>query len=283
MKAQFILKILLLVFLLCIIGVYLYFENNTLELSYYEVVDSKVGEEFDEFKIIQISDFHNTSSNKLQNSLIKNIKDEKPDIIVITGDFVDSRRTDVDISINFLKEIIDVAPIYYVSGNHESRIDEYVILKEEMLKLNVKILENEMDVIEKDGAFLELIGINDPAFSDNYDSISDEEIINEYLEDTLQVSGNFKILLSHRPEVFTTYVDNNIDLVFTGHAHGGQIVIPFIGPIFVPSEGFFPEYTSGMHTKDDTTMIISRGIGNSSFPFRINNNPELVVLTLKNK
>ena len=114
-------------------------------------------------------------------------------------------------------------------------------------------------------------------YEDDNNKINYELTISDYDK------NKYSILLSHRPELFETYVDNNINLVFTGHAHGGQIRIPFIGGIIAPNQGLFPKYTSGIFTKNETNMIVSRGIGNSLFPFRINNNPELVIVELNNK
>ena len=108
--------------------------------------------------------------------------------------------------------------------------------------------------------------------------ISDSEIVKVELDNT-----KYNILLSHRPELFDTYVEKKINLILTGHAHGGQIRIPFIGGIVAPNQGFFPKYTSGVIEKNKTTMVVSRGIGNSIIPLRINNRPELVVITLYNK
>ena len=93
----------------------------------------------------------------------------------------------------------------------------------------------------------------------------------------------YTILLSHRPELIDTYTEENFDLVLSGHAHGGQIRIPFLGGLVAPNQGFLPKYTSGIYEKNDTKMIVSRGIGNSIIPFRINNRPELVVINLQNK
>ena len=111
--------------------------------------------------------------------------------------------------------------------------------------------------------------------------VSDSEIIKTELSNLKYDKNQFSILLSHRPEVFNVYVDNKIDLVLTGHAHGGQIRIPFIGGLIAPNQGIFPKYTSGVFEEDATTMIVSRGIGNSILPYRINNRPELVIVTLK--
>ena len=92
--------------------------------------------------------------------------------------------------------------------------------------------------------------------------------------------STFTILLSHRPEKFESYVDQPLDLVFTGHAHGGQIRLPFIGGIVAPSQGWFPKYTDGLFEAGETTMVVNRGIGNSVFPLRVFNRPEIVEMTL---
>ena len=112
--------------------------------------------------------------------------------------------------------------------------------------------------------------------------ISDSEIIKVELDNAKYNEDKYSILLTHRPELFNTYVEREIDLILVGHAHGGQIRIPFIGGIVAPNQGFFPKYTSGIFEENKTAMVVSRGIGNSIFPFRINNRPELVVITLHN-
>lgn len=279
-KNQNRIKLLIIFVLVFFIVLYLYFENTTIQVSNYDIVNSAIPKEFENFKIIQISDFHNTSSNKLTNNLIKVLVEQKPNIIVLTGDCIDSYRTDINTAILFMKKIKDIAPVYFVSGNHESRVDEYTKLKEKMRKNNINILENRTEVLEINTSKINLIGIDDPTMVKNSKS-SDSEIILEELNKINFDKDNYNILLSHRPELFDTYVDNKIDLVLTGHAHGGQIRIPFIGGLVAPNQGLFPKYTSGKFIEEKTTMIVSRGIGNSIFPFRINNKPEVVVVNLK--
>lgn len=279
MKKKAIIIILIMVVLLCY---YLYFQNTELQVSSYDIVDSRIPKEFNEYKIVQVSDFHNTKSNKLTDDLVKEIKIQKPNIIVITGDLVDSRNTDIDVAISFIKKIKNIAPIYFVNGNHETRISKYSTLKEMLENEMVIVLENKTEVIEIDDAKINLIGINDPNMSYNPYALDSEKIKNELI-DTNYDKNNYSILLSHRPELFDTYVDNELDLVLTGHAHGGQVRIPFIGGLVSPNQGFFPKYTSGIIKEDNTNMIVSRGIGNSIIPFRVNNRPELVIVQLKVK
>ena len=277
-KITIIFSIICLLLILC--GIYFYFENTTLEVSTYQIASNKIPNEFNNYKIIQISDFHNNTSSKLTKKLIAEIKNQKPNIIVITGDLIDSTKTNVDIAIDMIKEIIEIAPVYYVTGNHEARTNEYDNLKSQMIELGVKILENEAQEIQLNNSTINILGINDPSFNKERD-ILDSEIVKNNMENIQYNKDNFTILLSHRPEVFKIYVEKNIDLVFTGHAHGGQIRLPFIGGIIAPNQGTFPEYTDGIYREKDTTMVVSRGIGNSIIPFRVNNRPELMIVELK--
>ena len=277
-KLIIIFSIICLLLILC--GTYFYFENTTLEVSTYQIASNKIPNEFNNYKIIQISDFHNNTSSKLTKKIVEKIKNQKPNIIVITGDLIDSTKTNVDIAIDMIKEIIEIAPIYYVTGNHEARTNEYDNLKSQMIELGVKILENEAQEIQLNNSTINILGINDPSFNKERD-ILDSEIVKSNMENIQYNKDNFTILLSHRPEVFKIYVEKNIDLVFTGHAHGGQIRLPFIGGIIAPNQGTFPEYTDGIYREKDTTMVVSRGIGNSIIPFRVNNRPELMIVELK--
>lgn len=272
--------ILLIIIAIILIIFYLYFENSVLSISIYKVKNKRIPKNFNNFKIAHISDFHNTTIKKLNKDLKSQIKKEKPDIIVITGDLIDSRNTKMEVAINLIKEIKKYGPVYYVPGNHESRIEKYKDFQEKLLNEGVKILLNKTEVIEINNEKINIAGIVDPAFINN--KKSNKEIINNNIKEANFNELNYTILLSHRPEYFKTYIENNIDLTLTGHAHGGQIRIPFIGGIISPGEGLFPKYTNGLHEKENKSIIISRGIGNSLFPFRINNRPELVIIELKN-
>lgn len=261
---------------------YLYCENNNLQISNYSITNNNFPVEFNNYKIVQISDFHNTKSKRLARDLVKEIKNQKPDIIVLTGDLIDANKEHMDISIDFIKEINNTAPIYFVTGNHEASINDYSELKNKLEENNVTILDNESQVIKKKSSEINIIGINDPTMKHSHYE-TDENIIEFELDSIDYNKDNYTILLSHRPELFEIYVDNDINLVLTGHAHGGQIRIPFIGGLIAPNQGLFPKYTNGKIEQDDTTMIVSRGIGNSILPFRINNRPELVLITLSSE
>lgn len=275
-------KFFLIIIIIILSVLYLYCENNNLQISNYSITNNNFPVEFNNYKIVQISDFHNTKSKRLAKDLVKEIKNQKPDIIVLTGDLIDANKEHMDISIDFIKEINNTAPIYFVTGNHEASINDYNELKNKLEENNVTILDNESQVIKKKSSEINIIGISDPTMKHSHYE-TDENIIEFELDSIDYNKDNYTILLSHRPELFEIYVDNDINLVLTGHAHGGQIKIPFIGGLIAPNQGLFPKYTNGKIEQDDTTMIVSRGIGNSILPFRINNRPELVLITLSSE
>lgn len=281
MERKKIIILLSIVILIVLLFFYINYENNSLQISNYEITNNKIPNEFNDYKIIQISDFHNTKSTKLTNTLVKEIENQKPNLILITGDLIDSRTKDINVAIDFVKKIKKCAPIYFVSGNHEARISDYSELKAKLRENDVIILDNKVDAIELNDSKIKVLGIDDPSMV-HESSITDKEIIKTEINYLEYDRNSFNILLSHRPELFNVYVENEIDLVLSGHAHGGQIRIPFIGGLVAPNQGLFPKYTSGKYMEQKTTMIVSRGIGNSILPYRINNKPELVIITLKN-
>lgn len=236
-------------------------------------VTANVPESFDSFKIGHVSDLHNTQLGRDNKRVIDELKAAKCDIIVITGDLVDSRRTDIDVAVKFVQEAVKLAPVYYVTGNHEARVGEdYALLREGLIDAGAAVLENKTVDIVKENDIITLIGLNDTGFDLSTG-------IDYQLDLIMPDNDNYKILLAHRPEYFDKY--NGVDLVLSGHAHGGQFRLPFIGGIFSPGQGFFPKYDSGLYEEHGKTMIVSRGLGNSLFPFRVNNNPELVIVSLK--
>ena len=126
-----------------------------------------------------------------------------------------------------------------------------------------------------------LIGVNDPSYQTDYLFGDSETVMNTKLEELLTENGEFTVLLSHRPELFDAYTDHGMDLVLSGHAHGGQFRLPFIGGLVAPNQGLFPEYDAGIYTENNTNMLVSRGVGNSILPFRINNRPEVILIELQ--
>jgi len=268
--------IILIIILIILFAVYLYLQNNYLSVTRHTIKSSKVPKEFNNYKIAHISDFHNLKSNYLTKSIIGNLKKEKIDIIVITGDLI--HQDNNTRALYLISKIRDISKVYYVRGNHEKRSNNYSNLEEGLLKNDVIILNNKKEEIKIDNKVINIIGVDDPFDKkEKKDTINILKSINNIKYD----KNKFTILLSHRPELFLTYVKANIDLVFTGHAHGGQVRLPFIGGLYAPNQGILPKYTSGLYKKNNTSMLVSRGLGNSGFPFRFNNRPNLIITTLK--
>lgn len=256
-------------------------QNKKLKVRKTTLKFDKLPQAFDNFKIAQVSDIHCDRVGHSDLSFIKKIKDFNPDIIVITGDVLDSYNNDMDIAYNILSQLAIIAPCYFVSGNHELRLpEEYEQLINIMKKLNITYMNNSNLLITKKNESINLVGVEDYNFFKNEDNLNHRANFIETLKE-LYSPDHFNILLSHRPEKFPIYADLKYELIFSGHAHGGQWRLPFIGGIFSPSQGFFPKYTNGNYVLEDSTIIVSQGLGNSSFPIRINNRIELVLATLK--
>lgn len=261
---------------------FFYLQNNLIHVTDITIQSPKLSKTFDGYKVVHLSDLHGKSFGKNQKSLVKKIKDLQPDLIVFTGDLVDSRRYKEEDSIGLIGQITELAPVYYVTGNHEWRSRSFSTLEKALIDNHVHVLHNTFDRIKKDKDEIYILGVDDPSLRDSW--MDEEETMKDHIEFSMKElpeEDGFKILLSHRPELFSLYSEYNIDLTFSGHAHGGQIRLPFIGGLVTPHQGFFPKYTAGMYTKNDAILIVSRGLGNSIFPQRIFNRPEIVMVTLK--
>ena len=267
--------------ILCL-GIWTLWGNIALEVNEYEIVSDRIPEAFAGFRIAQVSDLHNKDFGEGYGQLLTLLSQINPDIIVVTGDLIDSRHTDLDIALEFAWQAGKISRVYYVSGNHEARVPEYEDLKIGLVKAGVVILENQKVEITREGESITLMGIEDPSFQEDYLFGDSESIARQAIEDLKNESDGYTILLSHRPELFALYVETEMDLVFSGHAHGGQFRLPFIGGLVAPNQGLFPKYDAGQFTEENTTMIVSRGVGNSIIPIRFNNRPEIVLVTLRN-
>lgn len=269
------------VLLLIGLGIWTLWGNTALEVTEYEIVSDRIPHSFDGFTIAQISDLHNAEIGEGNARLIDRLSRTEPDMIVITGDLIDSRETDVEIAHGFVRQAMTLAPVYYVSGNHEARVREYEDLKMGLAEAGAVVLENQKVQIVRDGEYITLMGIDDPSFREDYLFGDADSVARQTITDLQAESDGFTILLSHRPELFDLYVETKMDLVFSGHAHGGQFRLPLLGGLVAPNQGFFPEYDAGQFSQENTAMIVSRGVGNSIIPIRFNNRPEIVVVTLR--
>ena len=255
--------------------------NTALELNRYIISSDRLPEAFDGYRIAHVSDLHNTEIGKDNEKLLAMLREADPDIIAITGDIIDSRNTDIDIALQFTKTAMEIAPCYYVTGNHEARVSEYDELKEGMIELGVVVLEDGRIELEQSKETITLLGVNDPSFQTDYLFGDSETVMQSKLQEIINEEDTYTILLSHRPELLEVYTESKVDLVLSGHAHGGQFRLPFVGGLVAPNQGLFPKYDSGLYTEENTNMIVSKGIGNSILPFRFNNRPEVILIELK--
>lgn len=272
-------------FYLIIVGillliVFFYHQNNSIEITKHTLKFSKLPKNFNQFTIIHITDLHNKKFGNKQNKLIRKISNEKPDIIVITGDIVDRRRFNLTPAIDFVENAKKIAPIYYSPGNHEAWSFKYDEVDKLLSQAGAIVLNNEIEKFIIDGESINIIGLMDAAFETKENA--KEVNLGEFSKNLKSFSNpkDFSILLSHRPEIFDLYCQSEIDLIFCGHAHGGQIRLPLIGPLFAPNQGFFPKLTSGVARSKQSLMVVGRGLGNSLMPIRLFNQPEIVKVVL---
>ena len=237
-------------------------------------------------KILQISDLHSCILSKNQKELIEKIKKIKPDLIAMTGDIADDVRA-IEGTELLVEGIKDVAPIYYVSGNHEYWSTSIANIKSLLIKNKVHILENESKIINVRGNNITFCGVEDPECEFYNLQILKNQGYNSWddmfrIFSGLKKEASYNVLLSHRPERIDLYRKYNFDLVLSGHAHGGQVRIPFIlNGLYAPNQGLFPKYAGGLYRYHNLVHIVSRGMSvNPRLP-RVFNPPELVVIYLK--
>ena len=251
--------------------------NTALELNCHEIYSPVLPQAFEGFRIAQVSDLHNARFGEGNTKLLSLLKEAAPDIIVITGDVVDCNRTDIDTASNFVTEAMKIAPCYYVTGNHEAALteSEYRKLEAAVAGCGAEVLRDRAVSLERSGSTVCLVGLDDPGFI-----AADKKLDTAERIQSLVPQDGFTVLLAHRPEHFEAYCRAGVELVFSGHAHGGQVRLPVVGGLYAPGQGLLPQYDAGLYTRDDTAMLVSRGIGNSLMPLRFNNRPEIIIAIL---
>ena len=252
---------------LALIAVYLYAQNSWLQLSRYAL---HIGLERP-LTIVQLSDLHNARFGQEQARLLDMARAQSPDVIVLTGDLIDDAKGDPEPALELVRGCAAIATTYFVAGNHEKISANYEAFRQELEKAGVVDL-NGKNVTLENGATL--TGAQDAGFigRENYAG---------YVASLAPETDGYHILIAHRPELAASYAAAGFDLALCGHAHGGQIRLPFIGGLYAPGQGRLPRHTAGLYDVDDMTLLVSRGLGNSTFPFRVNNRPEVVALTIE--
>lgn len=263
-------------------AVFLYLQNNIIDVTKYELKSNKFNKNI---RIVHLSDLHSKPFYKV----LKKVKELNPDIICITGDYINDKCKNKDKMLDFAKELVNIARVYYITGNHERRLENFEDLMDELKQTGFIVLQNRVSVLKEDGYELDVLGLDEnQADFDDYKARKNGTFVykdmSPYFKE-LEKKNGFRLVLSHFPENFMgikemNYSQYDFDLQLSGHAHGGQFCLPFIGPVFSPGQGVRPKYAKGSFGTRPM-MIVSRGLGNAEFPFRLFNHPEIVVVDIK--
>lgn len=278
---EYIFIIIIVMAVIIAIGVFLYLQNNIIDITKYNLKYDKADEPI---RIVQLSDLHSKPFKKV----LKKIDEIKPDIICITGDYINDREKNKKKMLKYAKALVARAKVYYITGNHERRLENFDELMDELSKVGFIVLLNRVSVYNDKGFEIDFLGLdeNQANFNDykaRKKGTFEYKDMSPYFKQ-LDELGGYKIVLSHYPENFEgvkemNYSQYDFDLQLSGHAHGGQFCLPFIGPVYSPGQGLKPKYAKGSFG-NRPKLIVSRGLGNAEFPFRLFNHPEINVINI---
>lgn len=265
------------------VGLYLYSQNHWIKITQYNIAIPYLATSLKKTKIVHLSDLHIPRHNVSLDKLVAKVREAKPTLILLTGDLVDIRVEEfpkLELS-RIASELVAIAPTYAVTGNHDVSSGHLQEWEDILSSQGVRVLIDEAEWLQISNAGLVIMGLSE---KENF-KLQSTPILSgiELSEGMLEQP---KILLAHHPEFFESYHLDQVkspDITFSGHAHGGQVRVPFIGGLYAPGQGKYPTFSEGIHYHSQLKskrLVISRGIGNSTFPFRINNRPELVDVTL---
>ena len=259
-------------------GALVWWSNCSLETEEAVFTSPRLPAGFDGCTIVQLSDLHGAEFGENNEELIRRIRETGPDYIFLTGDLVDRyRQTPRSYAVSLCGALAEIAPTYFVTGNHEWAFPHVRTFKRELEEAGVTVLTNEYVSLARNGDHILLAGIDDPnGFADQK---TPEELARELRSAEPEA---FWLLLAHRNNYFEKeYSLLGADLVISGHGHGGLIRLPFTDGLVSVERSLFPSYTAGFYEANGGKVFVSRGLGNSGRTFRLFNRPELVVLTLE--
>ena len=276
-----------LIVILCLCMITSYF----IHVSYYkvEVTDYKISSAKinNDVNIVTIADVHDYQC-KVKDQILDRIKQLKPDIVLCVGDIIDNESKSDKSTIEFLESLTEIADVYLSLGNHELKYPNSKQLIENIKNIGVKVLDKEYQDIEVNGNTIRIGGMYDYAFSQETGDIDQETMksdVYNFLTEMKQ-TASFQLMMAHRPDsfIFGKAYKWDFDLVVSGHYHGGQVILPYVGGLYAPELGWFPEVDYGHYKLKDMDMIVTRGIssGDEMFP-RFNNPPEIIYITLNNE
>jgi predicted MPP superfamily phosphohydrolase len=250
------------------------------------VVESeKIPAGFDGCSIVHISDLHGRWFGAEQEKLLEAVRRQKPELILMTGDWVDRdyQGEDERCCQVVVKGLFEIAPVYGIIGNHEARAEHRSYLIEELSRLGVRLLLDETIVLKRRCDSIHLVGFETPYHAPLKEDLSELKRLEEEYREALNLrkaegESMYRLVMAHRPELIDMYRRLGLDLVLSGHAHGGLMRLPFGYRLLAPGQSWFPKYTHGMYQKEETRMIVSCGLGGP----RIFIQPEIGVIVLKN-
>lgn len=273
---------------LSIILIISYFENRKLSITKYSIKDNRIPDSFRGFHIVQLSDLHNALFGESNSELYRTINELEPDVILITGDMIVGKPgCDVIQVVEFMNSLCKIAPVYFSMGNHELRVSLYEDVYGNMwsdflahISSDVHLLFDEVADIIRGEDKISLYGLN--LTPELYKRFKHTPMPDDYLSGLFGICNhkNYHIFMAHNPDYFPDYAKWGANLTFSGHVHGGMIRIPLLGGALSPMIHFFPKYDKGVFQIEEQRMVLSGGLGNHTFKFRVNNLPEVVSVTL---
>lgn len=241
----------------------------------FEITDPDLPAAFDGFRVVQLSDLHEREFGENNADLVAAVAEEEPDLIALTGDFIDS-GDGIGVTLTLAEQLLELAPVYFISGNHDWASGAMETLRTQLEEIGVTVLDNKSERLERDGEAIVLCGVEDPngyADSPRPDAVV-KTVRAAYPEE-------FVLLLGHRNYWPDEYPALDVDLILCGHGHGGVIRLPFVGGLLGSGGVWMPKYTAGVYQTDTYRMLVSRGLGGGMQLPRLFNNPQVVSVTLR--
>lgn len=271
-------RLLLLLLLAVFALLFLRWSNTSLQVERFTYTSSHLPAGFGGCTIVQLSDLHGAEFGENNADLLQAVREAQPDYIFLTGDLLDRfRETPQSYAVSLCRQLMEIAPTYFVTGNHEWALPGIRELKSAIRDTGTTVLTNQFVTLERGGDSILLAGIDDP------NGFADQKTPEELAQEVRETWGDgFWLLLAHRNNFFENHYSLlGADLVISGHAHGGLIRLPFTDGLVGVERNLFPGYTAGFYEKNGTDLFVSRGLGNSGRTFRLFNRPQVAVLTLE--
>lgn len=284
-KMKKIIKILVIILFILILACLasIWVSYNWLTVTHFTVRSSKISEPF---RIVLVSDLHEHQFGRDNEKLAEKIREQSPDLIIIDGDMINGDSENADTAVELVRALKEAAPVYYSFGNHEYSYMEagHGDLTEELEAAGAVVLNYQSIDIDVKGNPVRLGGLYEYGFETGMQSEEENERAVPYLEEYAD-TDRYLIMCAHRPESFYPWdmADQwGIDLVLSGHLHGGQVIIPGVGGLYNSLDGFFPKFDYGQYKLGDSDMVITRGLGsNPKMLPRFNNPPEIAVVEVE--